>query len=56
MGNEVLKTLEERGEEKGIFKATLENIRNAMTNGNLPFDSVCELLGIKDREKYRNLV
>ena len=53
MGNEVLKTAEERGEEKGIFKSKLEDIKNAMENGNLTFDKVCDLLGITNREQYR---
>lgn len=39
-----------------LYKATLENIKNAMSNGNLSFDKVCELLGVKDREQYRKYI
>lgn len=56
MGTEVLKTMQEIGEEKGIIKATLSNIKNLMTNMNLSFDKACELLGVKDKEQYRNLI
>lgn len=56
MGNEIFKTAEERGEEKGILKATLDYIKNAMVNGNMTFDQVCNLLGINDKEKYRSQI
>ena len=56
MGTEVLKTAEERGAEKGVFKATLENIKNAMESFKLSFDEACDGLKIKDREQYRKLV
>lgn len=60
MGNEVLKTAEERGEErgieKGIFKATLENIRNAMESFKLSFDEACDGLKVRDREQYKKYI
>lgn len=60
MGTEVLKTAEERGMERGIekgfFDATLKNIRNAMESLQLPFDKVCEILKIDDKEQFRKLI
>lgn len=43
-------------EERGVVKTTTEMIKNAMKNGNMTFDQACDLLGIKDREWYRDLV
>jgi len=45
-----------QGVSQGTDNATIKNLKNTMKNGSLSFDAACDLLGIDNREKYRNKV
>lgn len=44
------------GRVEGEYNATVLHIQNIKNSQNISFDKACEILGVKDKEKYRNYI
>ena len=44
------------GKAEGEYNTTVLYIQNIINSQNISFDRACEILGVKDKEKYRNYI
>ena len=50
------RTIRNEGRAEGEYNTTVLYLQNIINSQNISFDRACEILGVKDKEKYRNYI